>query len=83
MTRLMPWPATPQRKHLSYGQAERYGPFQLSTNVNESQRGLPGHKRRSEHPPKKRHMFVAEGKINEFRRLMLPGKSQRVCVYIK
>lgn len=28
-------------------------------------------------------MFVAEGKVNEFRRLMLPGKSQRVCVYIK
>ena len=44
-------------------------------------RGLPGHTCRSKHAPQKRRVFVAEGKVNTFRRLTLPGKSQSVCAY--
>ena len=44
-------------------------------------RALPGHTCRSKHTLKKRRVFVAEGKVNTFRRLTLPGKSQSVCAY--
>lgn len=55
-------------------------PSQLSMDIAESQIGLPGHKHRSEHLWKRSHVFVAEGKVNEFEIDAAQEISESECV---
>lgn len=70
----------PVRKYIFCGQVKRYGPFQLPTNIKEFRRGRQD-TRVEVSTPQKRAKFVAEVKVNEFRRLMLPRKLERNCKY--